>query len=232
MVEKVARPALRVRGRATSTNSLSDSAYRKLRDAIRDGTLTHGARVMEVEIADWLKMSRTPVRDALRRLEADGIVTHEPRNGLVVSRLDRQAISELYVMRENLEGIAARLCSQNAPDLTLDHLKYLIEDERKLQGDHEALIKRNYQFHDAIRSGANNRYLLRSLATVVDTMYMIGGHTQAFLPSRSKEILVEHTKIVAAIAKRDATVAEQAAREHVRAGQRARMKMLFAEFGS
>ena len=85
--------------------------YRKLRDAIQSGELKPGQRLMEIEVADWLHVSRTPVRDAMRRLESEGMMQHEPRNGLVVSSLDRQAMLELYAMREVLEGTAARLAA-------------------------------------------------------------------------------------------------------------------------
>src|SRR5215207_5889389 len=79
--------------------SRSELAYQKLRQAIQSGELKPGQRVMEVEIAEWLQISRTPVRDALRRLESDCMLELEPRNGLVVGSIDRQATLELYVMR-------------------------------------------------------------------------------------------------------------------------------------
>src|SRR5688500_7003306 len=72
--------------------SRSELVYQKLREAIKGGDLKPGQRVMEVEVAHWLKVSRTPVREALRRLESDGILPLEPRNGLVVSSISRQAM--------------------------------------------------------------------------------------------------------------------------------------------
>ena len=68
------------------------------------------------------KVSRTPVRDAMRRLESEGMVTHEPRSELVIAKLDRQAVMELYVMREVLEGTAARLCARHASDMEVEEL--------------------------------------------------------------------------------------------------------------
>src|SRR5512147_688144 len=107
--------------------SRSEHVYRRLRDAIQQGEFRSGRRVMEIEVAAWLKVSRTPVRDAIRRLEAEGMLEYEPRNGLVVARLDRQAVMELYVMREVLEGTAARLCARHASDMELQELSDLIE---------------------------------------------------------------------------------------------------------
>ena len=107
----------------------SEHVYRRLRDAIQQGEFKSGHRVMEIEVADWLKVSRTPVRDAIRRLESEGMLEHEPRTGLVVARLDRQAVMELYVMRETLEGTAARLCARHASDMEIQDLVDLIERE-------------------------------------------------------------------------------------------------------
>src|SRR5687767_14246238 len=111
----------------------SEHAYRRLRDAIRDGTLKPGQRLMEIEVADWLNVSRTPVRDAIRRLEAEGMLAHAPRNGIVVATLDRQAVMELYVMREVLEGTAARLCARHASDMEVLELQELVTRERDMQ---------------------------------------------------------------------------------------------------
>src|SRR3954464_13201192 len=102
--------------------SRSDLVYRKLREAIETGDLKPGQRVMEVEVAAWLDVSRTPVREALRKLEAEGMLAMEPRAGLVVASLTRQAMMELYVMREVLEGTAARLCARHASDVELMEL--------------------------------------------------------------------------------------------------------------
>src|SRR5437868_6797842 len=112
--------------------SRSDLVYQKLRDAIESGQLKPGQRVMEVEVAEWLDVSRTPVREALRKLEAAGMLAIEPRSGLVVSSISRQAMMELYVMREVLEGTAARLCARHASDLEVMELGELAKREGQL----------------------------------------------------------------------------------------------------
>lgn len=206
----------------------SEHVYRRLRDAIAQGTLKPGQRVMELEIAEWLNVSRTPVRDALRRLEAEGMLVHEPRAGLAVARLDRQAVMELYVMREVLEGTAARLCARHASDLEVLELQDLVKLERQLKGDYEALARHNRRFHEAIHRGAHNRYLEKSLSAVNDSMWLLG-RSQMLLPHRAKSAAAEHAEIVRAIQKRDPDAAEEAARKHVRAAQRERLKLLFPE---
>lgn len=208
--------------------SRSEHVYRRLRDAIQQGEFKSGQRVMELEVADWLKVSRTPVRDAIRRLEAEGMLEHEPRSGLVVASLDRQAVMELYVMRETLEGTAARLCARHASDMEIQDLVDLVERERQMQGDFEALARHNVRYHAAIRRGAHNRYLEKSLAAVNDSMGLLG-QPLMLLPHRAQAALAEHERIVQSVQRRDPDAAEAAAREHVRAAQRERLKRLFPD---
>lgn len=210
--------------------SRSEHVYRRLRDAIQRGEFRSGHRVMEIEVAEWLNVSRTPVRDAIRRLEAEGMLEHAPRSGLVVASLDRQAVMELYVMRETLEGTAARLCARHASDMEVQDLIDLIERERQLDGDYEGLARHNPRFHEAIHRGAHNRYLEKSLAAVNDSMGLLGTPLM-LLPHRARTAAAEHARIVEAIQRRDPDAAEAAAREHVRAAQRERLKRLFPETG-
>src|SRR3546814_15861515 len=86
------------------TESRGEIAYVRLKESIQTGELKPGQRIREIEMADRLRMSRTPVREALRRLEADGLLTFAPYRGMVIAELDHQAVMELYQMREVLEG--------------------------------------------------------------------------------------------------------------------------------
>lgn len=208
--------------------SRGELVYRKLRQAIERGELKPGERVMEVEVAAWLDVSRTPVREGLRRLEAEGMLTLEPRVGLVVASISRQAMLELYVMREVLEGTSARLCARHASDAEVQELGELIAREERLQDDYEALARLNRQFHDAIHRGAHNRYLKKSLDAVNDSMWLLG-KSQMLLPDRAKLARKEHAALYAAIRGRDADAAEAAARRHVRSAQQQRLKGLFPE---
>ncbi|MBD3764844.1 MAG: GntR family transcriptional regulator [Rhodobacterales bacterium] len=98
------------------------TAYRQLLDEIRRGALPPGARLRETDLADRLGISRTPVREAIRQLEADGLVTHLPRQGATVRQLDYAEVIELYEMRAVLEGTAARLAARAASDVELAEL--------------------------------------------------------------------------------------------------------------
>jgi DNA-binding GntR family transcriptional regulator len=208
--------------------SRSELVYHKLREAIARGELRPGQRVMEVEVAEWLDVSRTPVREALHRLESEGMLALEPRTGLVVASITRQAMLELYVMREVLEGTAARLCARHASDLEIMELEELVSREGRIENDYEALSRHNRLFHEAVHRGAHNRYLERSLAAVNDSMWLLG-RSQMLIPERASEARTEHAQIFEAVSRRDADAAEEAARRHVRSAQRQRVRRLFPE---
>ena len=208
--------------------SRSELVYQKLRQAIEAGELKPGQRVMEVEVAEWLEVSRTPVREALRRLESEGMLAMEPRNGLVVASISRQAMLELYVMREVLEGTAARLCARDASDIEIMELQELVKREERLQGNLEALARHNRLFHEAVHRGAHNRYLEKSLSAVNDSMWLLG-KSQMLLPERAASARAEHAELFEAINRRDAGAAEDIARRHVQSARKERLKQLFPE---
>lgn len=207
--------------------SRNETVYQAIRSAIERGDLKPGQRVMEVEIGEWLGVSRTPVRDALRRLETEGILEIEPRVGLVVTTLSRQAVLELYEMRELLETKAAALCAQHATELEIAELRELVNREPRLR-DADEVVRHNRLFHEAIYRGAHNRYLTKSLAVVNDSMWLLGPSLMRG-QQRARAAAKEHAEIFAAIEKRDAAAAEAAVRAHVQGAKRERLKALFAE---
>jgi DNA-binding GntR family transcriptional regulator len=215
-------------GEAGATSSRAALVYRTLREALKSGALKPGQRIMEVEVAEWLAVSRTPVREALRRLESEGMLALEPRTGLVVASISRQAMLELYVMREVLEGTAARLCARHASDPEIIELEELVKREDRLQGKYAELSHHNRLFHEAIHRGAHNRYLEKSLAAVNDTMHLLGP-SQMLLPDRAQQAQAEHAELFEHIRKHDADAAEAAARRHIRSAQQQRVKNLFPD---
>lgn len=204
--------------------SRAEHAYQTLLQAIIKGNLKPGGRILEAELASWLEISRTPVREALKRLESEGLVCSAPRRGMVVARLDLQAIMELYQMREVLEGTAARLAAQQCSEAEVYNLRELLDQERSTQHDPAEQAIKNRAFHNAIYLAAHNRYLLKSLNSLRDAMALLGPTTY-ILRSRPQTALSEHGAIVQAIENRDGSAAEKAAREHIRAAQRARIRL-------
>jgi DNA-binding GntR family transcriptional regulator len=214
-----ARPSRRDSG------SLGATAYRRLQGAIRDGELAPGTRLREEDLAATLRMSRTPVREALRQLQAEGLLTQDAQRGMAVSRLDHQMMTELYLMRDVLEGTAARLAARHASEAEVAMLRDLMEAEAKLGRDPKALAGHNQRFHEALYLAAHNRYLLKTLNALRDAMALLGETTYA-APGRAKSALVEHRAMVEAISAGDASTAEAAARAHIQGAQRARIRML------
>lgn len=211
----------------TSQRSLAEVAYGALREAIQDGTLQPGARIREAEISDWLEVSRTPVREALRRLQSDGMI--EPNaGGLAVVSLDLRAVSELYDIREALEGTAAALAARQADATEVAMLQSLITGHRESTEDPRAEAHYNKRFHEQLYRAAHNRFLLKSLQALRDSMVLLGATTLA-QPARVRLAWDEHDEIVAAIASRDPARAEAAARRHIRAGYEERVRAMTKE---
>jgi DNA-binding GntR family transcriptional regulator len=205
--------------------SRGSTAYQLLREAIATGKLKQGARVLESELANLLGMSRTPIREAIAALEADGLISIDGARGRVVTTLDYQSIMELYAVREVLESTAAGLAARNASDMEILTLRDMLEHEEEILGDAGKLGEHNRRFHEAIYYFSHNRYMVRTLQYIRTGMLLFGPATHAG-PERRETGLKEHRAIVEAIASRDAAAAEAAMRHHVRRAQQARIKRL------
>jgi DNA-binding GntR family transcriptional regulator len=206
-------------------SSLSQTVYADLKELIASGRLKPGSRVREIDLAERLKVSRTPIREALRKLESDGLVAFAPHEGLIVTKLDHQAIIELYAMREVLEGTAARFAARHASEAEVQELNEFVKSEMDGPLDSDRLMRLNQAMHEALYRAGHNRYLLRSLHSLRDALILLGGTTLA-MDARAETAHKEHVAIVTAIAERDPEAAEEAARTHIRNALRARLKLL------
>jgi DNA-binding GntR family transcriptional regulator len=205
--------------------SRSEFVFASLRDAIWEGRFAPGERIAEEEIARSLGVSRTPVRDALRRLQERGLLVVGASRSLVVAELSKQQVLELYAMREILEGSAARFAAQHASEAEIGILHRVLDEFGTHADDARMLIALNRRFHRAVCEAAHNRYLIATLDGMHDALALL--HSNTFrLPNRRTESDAEHRRIVRAIARRNADEAEQAARNHVRAAQRTRFSAL------
>ncbi len=201
----------------------------RLRAAIRDGSLPPGQRLTEQELARRFGVSRTPIRQALARLEAEGLLTHAPRRGLTVTRPDHAQVVELYVMREILEGAAARLAAQHASEAELAAMAELLEQEPALFGDAAALAALNQRLHGLLYLAAHNRYLLKSLEQLSAHLALLP--SLLTLEGRAESAHREHLALLRALTARDGEAAEAAARAHARAAQRHRLAWLTRTLG-
>jgi DNA-binding GntR family transcriptional regulator len=203
--------------------SRGDFVYESLRDAISDGRIPSGARVREEEVARSLGVSRTPVREALQRLQQRGILILGPGRGLMVAQLSHEQIIELYAMREILEGSAARFAAQHATPAEIATLYELQEQLRTAEGDDMLHIALNRRFHQAIYEAAHNRYLMQTLESLHDSFVLLRSSTFR-LPHRQRNSDEERRRIIEAIERRDPDLAEREAREHIRQAQRTRFE--------
>lgn len=201
-----------------------NAAYRKLLDEIRSGRLNAGDRLRETDLAERLGVSRTPIREAIRQLEADGIVTHVPRQGATLRTLDYAEVMELYEMRAVLEGTAARLAARAASDIEIEELVAL-NRELAEAGDSAQAVVLNRQFHTAILDAAKNRFLARSMISLQKAL-MILGPTTLTQADRAERAIDEHLGILDAIKARDGALAEAAMRAHIEMAQRVRVRAL------
>lgn len=195
--------------------SSAQEAYKLLIDAIERGELTAGMRMREVELAERYGISRTPIREALKRLEAQGLVTHTPNQGAVVTTLDFNRMAELYLMREILEGTAARLAATRATDTEIEVLAEMIENDRRHPDNPRQLARTNRKFHRQLNLSARNSFLSNMLENLLLSHYLLVGTTLAD-PERGMNSFDEHAAIVRAIREHDPDAAEAAARAHVR----------------
>lgn len=205
------------------TRSRGDFVYESLRDAISDGRIAGGERVREEDVARNLGVSRTPVREALQRLQQRGILVLGPGRGLVVAQLGHEQVVELYAMREILEGSAARFAAMNATPTEIATLYQLQDELRTAEGDDMLHITLNRRFHQAIYEAAHNRYLMQTLESLHDSFALLRSSTFR-LPHRQRNSDEERHRIIAAIEKRAPELAEKEAREHIRQSQRTRFE--------
>jgi DNA-binding GntR family transcriptional regulator len=201
-----------------------NTAYRRLLEEISRGDLPPGARLRETELAARLGISRTPVREAIRLLEADGLVTHLPRQGATIRVLDYPEVMELYEMRAVLEGTAARLAARVASELELEELAALNAEMARATDPHAAYTL-NRQFHMTLLDAAKNRYLVKSVNALQKTLLIIGPTTLADA-ERATGAVQEHDQVLAALKARDGAGAETAMRAHVEAAHRVRLRQL------
>jgi len=202
---------------------LGDFAYRVLRDAIRSGKIVPREHLREADVAQWLNISRTPVREAFHRLISESLLTNGPWNGVMVADLDVQQLTELYAVRESLEGTAAYLAALHATNTELDKMSKIVTLEAKEKRP-EKCVTINRDLHQTIYQAAHNRYLLQSLNTVIDALGLLH-HSTFVLPGSIELAHREHVQIISAIRNGKPEEATELARQHVRHSFEMRLRL-------
>lgn len=194
-------------------------------EAIRRGKYVPGARLREEEVGARLDLSRTPVREALRRLEAEGIVEHRPRAGAVVRQLSHAEVVELYEMRVVLERTAAELAAKHGTEAEFDTLATLnkqIAEERESPSRAAAI---NQEFHRGLYFACRNRFLLDAARGLNNALLLLGPTT--FTDAERIDVVVaQHAAIIEALDAGDAEAAGAAAEAHLQTSLRVRLKAL------
>jgi GntR family transcriptional regulator, rspAB operon transcriptional repressor len=206
---------------------VTDWVYEELKSAIVDLRLAPGEPLREATLADRLGVSKTPIREALTRLEQEGLVETTSFKGAVVTRYSRQDLVEIYELRELLENAAVRAAAQSMAEQDLARLERIVSESRRLQagkdqggkhrggqdrGELAALIT---EFDAVLYDQVRNHRIQALIENMRAHLTRIGQLT-AEIPGRIDASVDEHEKIVEAIAARDPALAEQCMREHIR----------------
>jgi DNA-binding GntR family transcriptional regulator len=201
---------------------MTRDAYSLILEAIDRGDYRPGDRLVESELADRFGVSRTPIREALQRLETQSMLTRDGRS-LVVAALDHNQMAELYVVRSELEGLAARLAARHATPEEVRVLGEMVEEDHALVGDPRALARANRRFHVQIHRASHNRYLVQQLDLVHRSMALMAS-TSLAVEGRGETALAEHARIVEAIARGDGDAAAMALRDHISKAYETRLR--------
>jgi DNA-binding GntR family transcriptional regulator len=218
-VGRRASPALRSVARQhplqETGESLGDFAYRIMRDAIRSGKFRPGEHLREADVAKWLNISRTPVREAFHRIISEGLLANGPWNGVMIAELSAEQLVQLYAVREVLEGAAAALAARHAGKAEVQLLFKIAATEASEKSNPDKLVTINGELHRTLYHAAHNPYLLQSLNSVVDALGLLR-HSTFVLPGSIELAHREHMQIIRAIRDHNSAEAERLAREHVR----------------
>lgn len=208
----------------TAPSTLADSLLEQIRKAVVEGEIAPGAKISEPELARRFGVSRGPLREAISRLEAGGLVTRRPNVGARVITLSAQGLIEIYELREALEGMAARLAAEHMSDEEVQAMRDLLEIHQinVEEKDGQAYFQKegDLDFHYRIIQGSRNQRLTRVLCDDLYHLARMYRFQFGMASRRARKALEEHGMILDAIADRDGESAELLMRRHIRASRR------------
>lgn len=203
--------------------SEAKDAYELIIEAIDLGTYQPGDRLVEAELAERFGVSRTPVREALQRLETQSFLNRDGRS-LMVATLDHNQIGELYTVRAELEGLAAFLAAQHAAPEEIRVLFNMVESDHEIVDDPLALSRANRRFHNQLHLASHNKFLIGQLQQVHRTMALLA-NTSLAADGRGEAALKEHFELVKAIESKDGESARSALKLHLSFAFETRLKI-------
>lgn len=219
------RAVLRIK--LDSFRPLGEIVYEALRDAIFNQGMKPGERLMETELAEEMGVSRTPVREAIRKLELEGYVVMIPRKGAYVAGLSIKDINEVFEIRGALEALAAGLAAQRATQEEIEEMQrnVFMETTQWETSDLIRTIELDTKFHDLIYTSSRNGRLQSMIKELREQVQRFRTTTLA-VPGRMKFALDEHKRIVEAIAERDVAAAQKAAYNHIDSAENALLEVI------
>lgn len=210
-----------------SYQPLREAVCETLRDAIRKGILEPGERLMEVQLADELGISRTPVREAIRKLEHEGYVIMMPRRGTYVSDVSVHDVKEIFEIRSALESLATGLAARKIEPEELEKLQnLLVEIEGYIsKNDIEKIVESDIKFHGLIYQVSGNERLVNIINNLKEQTARFRTLSMSY-PGRLQETLEEHSEMVEAIANGDVSAARDAAEHHMESAEKTLLKAM------
>lgn len=206
---------------------LREAVCETLRDAIRKGILEPGERLMEVQIAEELGISRTPVREAIRKLEQEGYVIMMPRRGTYVSDISTNDVKEIFEIRSALESLATGLAARRIEPDELEKLQnLLVEIEGYIaKKDIEKIVETDIKFHGLLYQVSRNERLVNIINNLKEQLARFRTLSMSY-PGRLQETLEEHSEMVEAIANGDVSAARDAAEHHMERAEKTLLKAM------
>lgn len=199
-----------------SYKPLRELVLEAIREAIINGNLKPRERLMEIQLAEELGVSRTPIREALRKLELEGFIVMVPRKGAYVADISIKDIADVFEIRTALEGLAAALAAERITEEELENMeRCLVEKgEAIAMADIDKLVETDTKFHEAIYRASRNERLWTILNNLREQFQRLRT-TSLSVPGRMQQSLKEHREIVEAIQSRDVQQARQMAQDHI-----------------
>ncbi|MDD2212789.1 MAG: GntR family transcriptional regulator [Clostridia bacterium] len=206
---------------------LRDVVFETIREAIIKGALKSGDRLMENQLAEEMGVSRTPVREAIRKLELEGFVIVIPRKGAYVSEMSFKDVHEVYEIRAVLESLACGLAAERAARSEIEEMeRYLFEENDYLYHEDILLtVRTDIGLHELIYKATRNEKILSLISNLKEQVYRLRS-TSITLPGRKKNSLLEHQGIVEAISQRDVELAQRLGQEHIEHAEQAMLELL------
>lgn len=196
-----------------SYKPLREIVLEALREAIVNGILTPGERLMEIQLAEEMGVSRTPVREAIRKLELEGFVVMIPRKGAYVAGVSFKDVKDVFEIRAALEGLAAGLAAEKVTQEEIEQMERALHYERE-PASLEEMVQSDTDFHALLYKASRNERLIQILANLREQIQRFRT-TSLAVPGRGKNAIQEHRAMVDAIARHDVEDAQSLATAHI-----------------